>query len=612
MKFRFGTIKNMKNMVRFSIALIAITVAAVIILFQVNLYHIDQKVSEYTSRYLNDIIEESKDSIEFGIQSDFSVLETVSAMIAEHENLYGLEVSEILKEQAEKNGAAYYNVISRSGDGLPDIPIAAQILDQNYMKEAFQGNNTVSDIVVMTEEQEILFNVPVYQKGQIRAVLQFGYNLESFAGLFENNALGRKADTFVIQTDGTLVSRPGSVKGGTNLFSLLENLIMEDSSAIADLKTAIRSGEEGSLIVGKDRYKRYLCYTQIPENGWYVVTIMSANVVENNIYDVSERAEALGEGVILIFVLLLIGVLYLFVRLYFHTKINSERYQIVAEQSGNIIFEYNYDTEEAYHNYKWYDKLGYEPISENYISGMTSGEVIVPEDKEVFESIFVELRHGAKMVEKRVRIYDKDKNPIWFTVKASGICDRKGRIYKVIGRYIDVDQRIRTMTYWQEQAEIDWSTGLLNKEATLFHIAQMINQMRYPNLCAVYLIDIDGLNQINQTYGQKCGDEVIGALVNSMKQTGREDTMVGRAGDDEFLMALPNVTDRNMAEQFAVSLLQNTEKMEFPQYPEAKLCVSIGIVLAPLHGRDTKRLLERAEEALRTAKKNGSNSYHIL
>lgn len=606
-------IKNVKKLVLLSMTIMVIVVTAVIVLFQVNLYRIDKKVSEYTSQYLKDIMYESAESIKAGIQRNFTVMEVMAALTAGYNDMYNDDVAEMLEEESKKMGAVDYNVISRNGTGIAGKAVIDNVLEQECVKRAFQGENTVSDIVTVGDKQEIVFNVPIYQKGQIKAVLQFGYDLGKFAELVKDTALSRKADTFITQKDGTLVSRPESVKGGSNLFALLQGLVEDENDAIKKLQKEIENGDTGALTIGKEKYKRYICYNHISENGWYVVTIMSAKVVENNIYDVSERAESIGQGVILIFVLLIGYIFFVFVWLYTNTKMNTKRYQIVAEQSSNIIFEYYYETGEAYHTDKWYEKLGYPPVEKNYIENMTKGDIVVPEDKEVFESVFEELRHGTELVEKRVRIYDKNQNPIWFSIKASVIKNRKGKISKVIGRYIDIDNRVRTLAYLKGQAETDRSTGLLNKETTNFHITQILNQLNYPDSCAIYFIDIDDFTNTNAAYGREFGDNMVETLAKVMKATGPENVIAGRFGGDEFVMVLPKIKDVKEAEQFAEKLLQNTAQVEFAEHPEVKLQICIGIAIAPRHGRNVNQLLQDAEQAMHLAKeKKGKNSYRIL
>jgi PAS domain-containing protein len=443
------SLKNIRHLVFTTMVIIGIVVAAVIILFQAQVYKINDNVAAYTNQYLEDIINESTQRIESDIQCNFTVMEVIAAQIAESENFYGSDIVTMLSEQIEKLQAKSFNIISRTGSGLDGQPILDDILSVDCVKQAFQGENTISDVVTLEDSQEILFQVPIYQQGQIKAVLQIGYDLSSFAQVVGETVLGKKAATFIVQTDGTLVSRPESAAGLTNLFDLLENLTMEENGEIQQLKRDIENGESGNLTLGSDNYKRYICYSQIGINGWGVVTIMSASVVESNIYDVSSQAEHIGEGVIIIFVLLIAYIIFVFYRLYKNNTINYQRYQIAAQQSSNIIFEYYPASKEAYHTEKWIEKMGYEPVDTDYITNMTKGDVVVPEDKEIFESLFEELENGAELVEKQVRIYDKDKNPILFLIKASTIKNRRGQISKVIGRYIDVD-RMRSIASLKE------------------------------------------------------------------------------------------------------------------------------------------------------------------
>jgi diguanylate cyclase (GGDEF)-like protein len=85
---------------------------------------------------------------------------------------------------------------------------------------------------------------------------------------------------------------------------------------------------------------------------------------------------------------------------------------------------------------------------------------------------------------------------------------------------------------------------------------------------------------------------------------------VARRGGDEFTMLVPDVQGRADIERIAVRLLQAVEQpVQFAEGVQGHLSASVGIAIAPDHGRDLDRLLQLADLAMYEAKLKGKNRY---
>jgi diguanylate cyclase (GGDEF)-like protein len=56
---------------------------------------------------------------------------------------------------------------------------------------------------------------------------------------------------------------------------------------------------------------------------------------------------------------------------------------------------------------------------------------------------------------------------------------------------------------------------------------------------SLLMVDLDGLKQVNDTYGHQAGDERIRALADCLRRTKRESDIAYRVGGDEFTIILP-------------------------------------------------------------------------
>ena len=155
-------------------------------------------------------------------------------------------------------------------------------------------------------------------------------------------------------------------------------------------------------------------------------------------------------------------------------------------------------------------------------------------------------------------------------------------------------------------ASHDRLTSLLNRKALLsklFQETDRVQRMKTP--LAMLLLDLDGFSQVNLDYGYAAGDRILKELAQRFKRYLRSYDMVGRCGEDEFLMGLPGCTPEEaitMAERLQRSVLQKPFQL---QHDIVSITASIG--LAQSNGRSPLVVLREAECALADAKLSGRN-----
>jgi len=156
------------------------------------------------------------------------------------------------------------------------------------------------------------------------------------------------------------------------------------------------------------------------------------------------------------------------------------------------------------------------------------------------------------------------------------------------------------------QSTHDGLTGLWNREALLsliFQETDRVQRMKTP--LSLMLFDLDDFSRINHEYGYAAGDRVLAELANRFRRQLRSYDLIGRCGEDEFLLALPGCTGENclaLAERIREALLGRSFTLDGEAIT---LTASFGLAVS--RGRSPLIVLQETERALAMAKLAGKN-----
>ena len=153
----------------------------------------------------------------------------------------------------------------------------------------------------------------------------------------------------------------------------------------------------------------------------------------------------------------------------------------------------------------------------------------------------------------------------------------------------------------EEIASVDSLTLIYNRHMLDTILMQQIaTSERYRQLLSVVFFDIDRFKAINDRYGHSVGDDVLIALAELVSQTVRESDIFGRWGGDEFLIILPE-SSQKQANRLVNALERKILDYAFPGV--GHLSCSFGMV-AYQFGDTMKTLIERADAKLYEVKKH--------
>ncbi|MDK2760674.1 MAG: diguanylate cyclase [Sphingopyxis sp.] len=155
-------------------------------------------------------------------------------------------------------------------------------------------------------------------------------------------------------------------------------------------------------------------------------------------------------------------------------------------------------------------------------------------------------------------------------------------------------------------ANTDMLTGLPNRRHALAFLEKALNGARENGApLAVAIFDIDHFKRINDTYGHAVGDQVIRRVAHRAKAALRDEDMLGRIGGEEFVCVLQRSSAQSaeiVAERVRKAVETGTAAED--GIPDATISVGLAVFDGEI---DSEELLNRADQALYVAKREGRN-----
>ncbi len=183
--------------------------------------------------------------------------------------------------------------------------------------------------------------------------------------------------------------------------------------------------------------------------------------------------------------------------------------------------------------------------------------------------------------------------------------------------------RARVKTHIELKAQRDY----LHRLSTLDGLTGIPNRRRFDEVLerewlrakrdqralTLFLMDIDFFKKYNDHYGHMGGDDCLKQVASTVAATmHRPADLAARYGGEEFVCVLPEL-DAEGAQALAARLLDNIRALQIPHAASEvapNVTISLGAVtLIPVGGLGHPAMIEKADEMLYQAKREGRNRW---
>lgn len=181
-------------------------------------------------------------------------------------------------------------------------------------------------------------------------------------------------------------------------------------------------------------------------------------------------------------------------------------------------------------------------------------------------------------------------------------------VFSGFGAYVGLQECRLTERSWRDHLTKLYNLRYFREQLDV----QIAQAERDATELALIYFDIDHFKKVNDTYGHHIGDQVLICVAQAVSSTLRKNELFARIGGEEFAIIVPRSSLENtnsLAERIR-STVEETY-IEIDAQKRLNVTISVGVVERK-NCEAAPTLVERADEAMYTAKRTGRNRVVII
>jgi diguanylate cyclase (GGDEF)-like protein/PAS domain S-box-containing protein len=247
--------------------------------------------------------------------------------------------------------------------------------------------------------------------------------------------------------------------------------------------------------------------------------------------------------------------------------------------------------------------------------GRTFQDITHPDDLDTDLALVEKTANGeipGYQLEKRyIRSSGEE---IWILLSVTIVRDGRDRPLYFIAQVLDIHERKVEEAELRQMADTDPMTGLFNRRRFQEELDRCLAYgRRYGTGCAVLVIDLDNVKQVNDSLGHRAGDALIAGMGQLLHDCLRGTDTLARLGGDEFAVLVPE-SDVPDVEVVAEKIVEAVRDARFTiDGTPVQSSASVGFTVFDARDRiDGSQLLVAADLAMYEAKDAGGNCWARL
>lgn len=294
--------KNTKGKSK-KVILITLMVVCVIAAFALFIKDNNRRATSISMKSLRDATVQSAARIEDVLKCAYNEIGLTAALYEEI-----LEDSEVnakdLEKLSEETSFDYIEFVNSDGIDLNADGKTIDVSDRGYFQEGMKGKSgvTVTFDSRITNENLVVFYMPLYFEGEIKGVLTGSYKESTMQEIMYNTFFGEEARTFVCMRDGTIIA---CCNGGQVSESIFDDGNFSkgiDDEVKSELREALLNGREYEFQYEGSNGTGNAYATGLGEGEWMLIQTYPSQVTSQFVRDANKAGINLLLELVVIFV----------------------------------------------------------------------------------------------------------------------------------------------------------------------------------------------------------------------------------------------------------------------------------------------------------------------
>ncbi|MGP4108203.1 EAL domain-containing protein [Virgibacillus sp. L01] len=268
-----------------------------------------------------------------------------------------------------------------------------------------------------------------------------------------------------------------------------------------------------------------------------------------------------------------------------------------------------YDTGKVEYVSKGTEEILQYPLDTLYNEAVIWQNMVHASDKEeVMEQ--QKLLTQGKSLSHKYRINCGDGTTKWVYDQTLPWFNDEGQLTHLFGMLADATGEIEMQEQLKHFATHDTLTALPNQRS-LYEKVDNLCKDEQSNQFALFYLDLDRFQLINDSLGYQIGDEVLKKVASRLLSTLTDGGYLARISSNDFIVLFEDYPSKEFIFNLAERIIEVIEEPVTVEEYEMYVTTSIGISFYPEDGDNKLNLIESAHAALFHAKQLGKNNYQL-
>lgn len=293
------------------------------------------------------------------------------------------------------------------------------------------------------------------------------------------------------------------------------------------------------------------------------------------------------------------------------TRLQSGWYQLLLEEEGEWIFDYNVKTDVMVAKQAGQYGLEVKKIVNHYLRKMHEYLNEMPENEPYIEILEKEIKGPRTDIAELQLSLLRQRENRWYRIHTSSIAGVDGYVTHIVGKLTDIHEKRRLVDEIREKEKVDALTGWYSAEEMKKQVSHALAVSKETDVHAFILVDLSDFRVVYATLGEEAGDTVIREVSKKIARGFKRLDILGRTEMDEFVLFVQNIGSVSNVDAIA-SRVSRSAQVTFGSGASAfTVSAGIGVSVYPYQGSEWSELHLCAEKAVNSLRASGRKGYHI-